>query len=76
MGKLAASLLVAIVSSTLILNVSSLDCSILVEEVQSGLLNWLGDVTLVVPVSTDETGWLIVMNFDQVFTGVGVSKGA
>ncbi|CAG7814993.1 unnamed protein product [Allacma fusca] len=51
--------------------VTSFDCSSLVEEINSGQLNWLADCNIVVPVSTTKEGWTLALTFDQVFTGVG-----
>lgn len=66
----------AIATFSVLSTVSSLDCSLYVEELSSGLLSWYGAVSFPVPVATDETGWLLVMNWDQNFTGLGVSHPA
>jgi len=53
--------------------VSAGDCSGLEFEETSGALNYLSNVTIIVPEDTTaERGWNITMEFDQPFYGIGV----
>jgi len=55
-------------------SVFAADCSSLEYEVTSGVLNYLSNVTIIVPEDTTAArGWTITMKFDQPFTGIGVT---
>jgi hypothetical protein len=49
-----------------------LDCSSIIVKESEGVLNWLGNVTFIVPTSTTVDGWSMTITFDQKFTGLGV----
>jgi len=49
------------------------DCSSIIVKENEGVLNWLGNVTFIVPVSTTPEGWTMTLTFDQIYTGLGVS---
>lgn len=68
MNKVVISLFIA---SIIAISVG-LDCSRVIEKESEGVLNWLGMISFVVPVSTGPSGWTLTLFFDQNFTGVGV----
>jgi hypothetical protein len=49
------------------------DCSSIYYKESEGVLNWLGNVTITVPVDTTGREWTITLIFDQIYTGIGVN---
>jgi len=51
---------------------NAFDCTNVITKESEGVLNWLGNITFIVPTPTGPDGWKMNIVFDQPFTGIGV----